>query len=352
VNELGAVNEDLVALLTDVLAEKCTSETVEAAEGGWSPELWASLDELGLTAVGVDEEAGGSGGTLLDALTIVRAAAGHAAPVPLAHTLIVGPDARRRFGLAHRPGPTAVALYGRVRVEATEGDRVVRGSIENVPYGRFAENLILIAEDGDQEVAVELDGSALAWEERTNVAGEPRDGAVVEISLNEAAFGVAPAGALEEVRGFDALAQCWAMIGAMQRVGDLITTYTRQREQFGRPLSSFQAVKQLAAVVAGEIAVSSAAASTAATHLHSGRAAGFPIAAARVRCAAAVTPVTRHAHQLHGAIGYTREYPLHQFTRRLWAWRDEGRTQRQWTRIAGERVLAAGPDRLWESIAG
>jgi len=351
VNEPDAVNEDLVALLADVFADKCTTETVEAAEGGWSQDLWASLDELGLTAVGVDEEAGGSGGGLRDALTIVRVAAGYAAPVPLAHTLVVGPESRRRFELPHRPGATAVALYGRLAVEETAEGGVVRGSIESVPYARQAQNLIVVAENGDQDVAVELDASVLSWTERTNVAGEPRADAAISVHVDQVAHGIAPAGTRETVRDAEALAQSWALVGAMQKVGELVTTYTRQREQFGRPLSSFQAVKQLAAVVAGEISVATAAASAAAMHFELGGASRFPVAAARVRCAAAVAPVSRHAHQLHGAIGYTREYPLHQFTRRLWAWRDEGRTQRQWTQLAGERVLAAGAENLWASIA-
>ena len=342
--------DELAALLEDLLTESCTAESVETAENGWSEELWAALAELGLTAVGVDEDAGGSGGTLFDAAAVVRIGAAFAAPLPLGHTLITGPAARRLFGLEHRDGPTAVGTTGAVRVRVDGDDVSIEGTVTDVPYGRFVQNLILLGADDRSEYAVEIDARSVEWAHDVNLAGEPRDSAVVSVAVRVADAGRAPAGAIEGVRDAEALALSWAMVGALEKVRDLTVSYTSQREQFGRALSSFQAVKQLTAEIGGEVAVSAAAVSAATSVFDD--TAGFAVAAARSRCAAAVAPVSRHGQQLHGAIGYTREYPLHQYTRRLWAWRDEGLSEQEWLRIAGERALAAGPEKFWETIVG
>jgi hypothetical protein len=247
-------------------------------------------------------------------------------------------------------GPVAVDLTGDLEA-SFDGDLLrVRGRVENVPYGRFVSSLILIAPVDGGEVALEIEGPSLEWEHAENMAGEPRDGAAIDLVSANVSRPVADV--RSGVVDVAALATTWAMVGAMERVRDLTVSYTQGREQFGRPLASFQAVKQLAAVIVGEVSVAAAAAEEATALVMADGPSDFAIAAARVRAAQAVAPVSRHAHQLHGAIGYTREYPLHQFTRRLWSWREEGGTQWQWTRLAGERVLAGAPsDPLWQTIA-
>ena len=67
------------------------------------------------------------------------------------------------------------------------------------------------------------------------------------------------------------------------------------------------------------------------------------VAAARVVMDDAITLATRAAHQAHGAMGVTREYPLHQLTRRLWAWRHEWGTS---------TAVAPSPRRATAATAG
>lgn len=342
-------------LVAEVLTEACTAELVESSEGGWADELWKVMAELGLTAVGIDEEYGGSGGDLEDAAAVIRVAASFAAPLPLAHTLIVAPFVRSTFGLAHREGPSAVAVDSDLSATAEESGWRLRGTIVDVAYGRVADSMILtaIAADGAL-IAAQVQGSDLVWTTAENGAGEPRDSANIDIVADDVATVPASDAARIQslIRDREAISLAWAMVGAMERVRDLTIDYTTQREQFGRALARFQAVKQLASVIAGEVAVTAAAVGAATRLLVDGEnQAGFAVAAARLRAAGAVAPVSQAAHQLHGAIGYTREYPLHQYTRRLWSWRDEGLSERQWMTVTGERGLANGADRLWESIA-
>jgi len=80
------------------------------------------------------------------------------------------------------------------------------------------------------------------------------------------------------------------------------------------------------------------------------RRAGIEVAAARVVADEAITLGTRAAHQAHGAIGVTREYRLHQLTRRLWSWRHEWGTSAEWRRRLGSDVVARGADGLFALI--
>jgi len=70
----------------------------------------------------------------------------------------------------------------------------------------------------------------------------------------------------------------------------------------------------------------------------------FEIAAAKLLADQAASDATRHAHQAHGAMGMTREYPLHHFSRRLWAWRSEYGDERTWSRTLGDMVAGLGAD--------
>ena len=78
-------------LLTDtasrLFAELCTHSAIQAAEeNGGAPEIWAAFAETGFPWISLPEAAGGSGGTLLDALEVLRLVGYHAAPIPAAET--------------------------------------------------------------------------------------------------------------------------------------------------------------------------------------------------------------------------------------------------------------------------
>ena len=73
-------------------------------------------------------------------------------------------------------------------------------------------------------------------------------------------------------------------------------------------------------------------------------------AAAKLRIGQAAHTLTALAHQVHGAIGFTEEYSLQLWTRRLWAWREEFGNETDWARELGSAVIALGPDAYWERI--
>jgi acyl-CoA dehydrogenase len=345
----------VVAMVKDILGGHCSYTVVESSEGSWAPELWARIDQAGLSSIGVPESAGGSGGDLRDAIAVVIAAAEYAAPVPLAETLLIAPRLRESFTAPHRPGPASVATGAQLTAaQAGEGYRVV-GDLGTVSWGHVTSTVLAVASvDTGGMLLCEIPASAVAWIKATNIAGEPRDTAVIDIRLGppDTFLRTGVDAWSSWLLDWEALAKSALMVGALRAVRDLSVRYAREREQFGRPIASFQAVRQMGAVLAAEAAVAEAATLAVCDRIAGGDSWSFPVAAARLRTAESATVAARIAHQIHGAMGFTREHALHHFTRRLWSWRDEGLTEAQWSRIAGERVLAAGGDKIWELIAG
>jgi acyl-CoA dehydrogenase len=141
------------------------------------------------------------------------------------------------------------------------------------------------------------------------------------------------------------------MLGAATKAQELTLQYAADRKQFGKPLSQFQVIQSYLAQVAGELSAASAILATALRAAERGASASRPeTAAAKVRIGQAAHIITGLAHQVHGAIGFTQEYSLQLWTRRLWAWREEFGNETDWARELGSAVISLGPDAYWERI--
>ncbi|HEX8106320.1 MAG TPA: acyl-CoA dehydrogenase family protein, partial [Kofleriaceae bacterium] len=75
------------------------------------------------------------------------------------------------------------------------------------------------------------------------------------------------------------------------------------------------------------------------------------VASAKIRVGEAAAAGAAIAHQVHGAIGFSTEHPLHRFTRRLWAWRDDYGSETVWAARLGAHVAERGGDALWPMLA-
>ncbi|SKB32101.1 acyl-CoA dehydrogenase family protein [Sphingopyxis flava] len=144
------------------------------------------------------------------------------------------------------------------------------------------------------------------------------------------------------------------MAGAAGQALGLSIEHVNTRQQFGRPLGKFQAVQQSLAVLACEVAALDAAAAAMAARLDAtgldAEAADFEIAAAKLRANRAVGVVTAIAHQVHGAIGFTREYDLHRVTIPLMRWRSMHGSDAYWAERLGRQVAGLGGRGLWEAL--
>jgi len=138
--------------------------------------------------------------------------------------------------------------------------------------------------------------------------------------------------------------------GALETILRLTILHTSERQQFGKPLSKFQVLQHSIAQLGAEVAAASAAADMATEAIAGSGDAQLPIAAARVRLGEAVGIATAIAHQLHGAIGFTKEHQLHRFTTQAWRWRDEFGGHVYWSQLLGRAALAAGGSGYWAFV--
>jgi alkylation response protein AidB-like acyl-CoA dehydrogenase len=148
-----------------------------------------------------------------------------------------------------------------------------------------------------------------------------------------------------------ALFRAAAVVGSLETALAETIRHVTTREQFGRPLIRFQAVAGLLAVLASEHQSTRVAVDRAVDAAErDDEDAWTRVAVARVIGGRAATEGARIAHQLHAAMGVTREHPLHLSTRRLWSWRDEAGTQRSWSEELGRRLLETGPEARWRWV--
>src|SRR5439155_67183 len=149
----ATMSSDLRSLLSDTVTrlftDLATKELIEAAEKGtWPDKLWRALEEGGLTLPLVSEDAGGAGGTWLDAHVVIRAAGRYTAPVPIAET-IVAAWLLSRAGLEVPFGPLTLAPVRRAeRLGLTDGGGgvTVDGRVTRVPWGRDAGHVVTLGD--------------------------------------------------------------------------------------------------------------------------------------------------------------------------------------------------------------
>ncbi len=318
---------------------------LRAEEGIWPTSLWQEVEDCGLPQALVPENAGGFGLEAVDALELIRLAGRFALPLPLGETML----ARwllSRAGLAIPEGPLALVPDGTdLRLTEAGGDWRIEGSAEAVPWGRNAVAAVALVEGGGGARLVLVPPAAYAVTLGSNLALEARD----QLRFGGALTAAEVAAVSEDALGLrlaGAALRSLALAGAMERILEMTVDYANQRQQFGRPIGKFQAIQQNLAVLAGQAVAAKGAADLAAEGF--GQEGGaLQIAAAKVRGGEAAGKVAAIAHQIHGAIGFTREHGLHLLTKRLWSWREEFGNERSWSDWIGKQALAAGPEGYW-----
>lgn len=322
----------------------------DAKTAGWSGKLWRAVQDAEFHRILLPEAAGGAGGSWSDAAAVLRVAARHSAPIPLAETWLAG----WLLTEAQLPVPGETLTVAPVRdeillVRRAGGTWRLDGTASRVPYARIAHRIVLLAQGEDGDVVVCLERAQGDITPGRNLAGEPRDTLTFKrVGLASEQIAPAPRALTHEalmLRG--ALLRAVQIGGALEAALDLAVRYAQERVQFGRKIGQFQALQQELARAAGEVAAATAAALSAAGVLDRAGDAETAIASAKLRANQAAYEGAMVAHQVHGAIGVTDEYALHHATLRLMAWRDEFGHEGYWGARLGREVIARGADGLW-----
>ena len=348
----------LLESMSRLFEDKCSKQIVDAAETGvFAQSLWDAVAETGVPLAALPESAGGADAEWSDLFAALRVAARHSAPLPLAETMLAA-WAAAASGLEVSDGPMTVGpvrASDRLTLRRDGNGWRLSGTASRLPYASHASRAVLIVDGPDGEMAVSLEGTGGAEIAKGgNIAKEARDTLTfhdIRLSSDQAAP-VASGVSRVALYRRGALARATMMSGALEKAMDLAVNYAQERQQFGRPISKFQAVQQNLAVLAGQTAAAVAASNLGIEALAEPRPEHqeFLIAVAKTRVGEAATLACEIAHQVHGAIGFTKEYALQLSTRRLWSWREEFGPDPEWAAKVGAYACARGGDALWPML--
>jgi 3-oxochol-4-en-24-oyl-CoA dehydrogenase len=343
--------EQLVDAVTRFAARHAPIDKTRAAfdeiASGQTPSWWPDLVDSGFHAVHLPGHVGGQDGALADTACVIEAAAAALLPGPLLSTVTASAvanlaDASVKPLLTElASGATAVVIlpeHADVRAVRDAHSWRLNGTTESVLGISAAQRILLPAHTAEgQRWFATAPGPGLRI--------EPQQGTdlCTDVGVVELIDHVVPDSA--EITGISterarcvvvALAAC-AAAGAVRRCADAAIDYIRTREQFGRPVGSFQALQHKASklLVDSELAASAAwdAVRAESESIEQHRLAA---ASAAVMAVATAPDLVLDALLMFGAIGYTWEHDTHLYWRRVTSLAASLGPMTRWTRAAGE----------------
>lgn len=339
---LSAETEAVRDLATRILTEQSTVVRLAQLDAGhdWlDHRTHRELADAGIVGIALPEDVGGAGLGFLELYYALEQVGATAAHVPLWETAVVaglaiarhGTDEQRRRllpGVAAgetlltaalvEPGPSDARAPATV-ARRDDGGWRLDGTKTQVPLARSAERILVSAATDDGAVGLFLLDPAVAGvtlEDQETVSGKPHQ----LLRLEQAP--VVDEDVLGEVDGretlHDVLLHAEAGLASVQSgvcatALKMSAEYTSEREQFGRPIASFQAVGQRVADAYIDTEAVRLAALQAAWRLAEGLDATEAVAIAKWWAAEAGHRVLHAAHHVHGGIGIDYEYPLHRY---------------------------------------
>jgi acyl-CoA dehydrogenase len=307
--------------------------------------LWCNLSETGLARLTStpDLKAGPA-----ELAIVLSGLARHAGAVPLAETDLLAAWLGDRAGLKlPDAGPMTVAIC-----DATAVGGQIIGTAADVPWARAAMSIILAANTSDGLLVACVQSADVHIDDGQNLAGEPRERVDFELPIDR--FHAVDNAAFAELARRGAWARCVQVIGALDMAAQASVEHTRERVQFGRPLSKFQSVQHSLSAMAGEIergrAAATLAVAAASDHGFDAVQTDYAVCVAKAVLGRVVGAVTTTAHQLHGAIGATAEHRLWLATMRAQSWITEfGSTVHHARRLGANALRTQNP---WDLIIG
>ena len=327
------------------LANDERQKLVAASGSRFDPELWQQLAESGLLGIAIDDSYGGMGFNFESLCLLIEDAGRYVAPVPAIHNLVSAAMPIQRYAndaiKEQYLGPIA---NGKTLVTATlandnslnaiqnsNGDWIIDGHISCVPYAVYAQAVLLSAtsEQGLVILLVELnaDSKTLTLVEQQSTACEPWSQLHLQqhpiAAENIIASGDKAAECQAWAQQLTIAAQCAMATGLSDKMLRMTAAYTSQREQFGRPVATFQAVGQRAAdgfIDIECLRLCTQEAISLLSHIvdNSNQSViNEAVTIANIWCGDICHRLSQSSQHLHGGIGVDRDYPLHRYC--LWA---------------------------------
>ncbi len=332
----------------EFLAHECPTTFVRkvmASEDGAASELYAHIAKLGWCGLIIPEKFGGAGLAMLDMAVLLEEQGYAAMPGPFLFSSVLAASALKEFGteelrqkwlpaLAEGKAVGTIAIAeeddgiepASIRTRATRNGEevVISGRKMFVPYAHIADFIIIAARNGHalDDVRFYLIDSKSAGVEikllksldltRRVCAVELKD---VRVNANLELQG--GASAFRRMIDIASVAVAADSIGGTERALEMAVEYSKVREQFGKPIGSFQALKHAAAEIVSELEPARALLWYAAYTLDAEpKAAPRAAAMAKARLSEVYSRTTDKAVLMHGGIGFTWEHDIHLWFKR------------------------------------
>ncbi|MBI3701171.1 MAG: acyl-CoA dehydrogenase [Afipia sp.] len=348
--------ESIIAETADrIFSDLADALTINrATSNDWQRPLWTALTEAGLPLSWVAEELGGSGISLAEGFSVIAAAGRHALPVPLVETMVAG-WLLAQAGIASPENPMTVAPSSPRDRIFFNSDGLLKGRARGIPFAKDTKHIAVIAETGKGFIVALVSASACRIEAGESLGGDTSNNILFDgakpVMSKPAPLNFTPMSLMM----MGAAARSLQIAGALETLLNLSVAYANERVAFGKKIGSFQAIQHNLAQLAGEVAAALTASGSAADAMAadpiSDDALLLEVAAAKIRCAEAAEKGAAIAHQVYGAIGFSREHILHRYSLRALAWRDDFGHETYWATELGKSVSARGADELWPLVA-
>jgi 3-oxocholest-4-en-26-oyl-CoA dehydrogenase beta subunit len=333
-----------------LFTQVCPIEAVRAAEEAdqaVAGAIWHAAAANGLLRIGIPEPQGGNGGGLLD-LAIVHGEIGRAlVPGPFLESGMVAASILGTVRTAEAGGLLEGIMSGEsIVIAATQEpgadfsdlmtapasrlspDGILNGTVTMVSHADSADYLLVTARDeGASEPVLCLVG---AGEPGVRLSYLPNIASIPIYLVTLDGRHLSPDSVLargDELTGLwrrllprAALLRSAQIVGAGEHLLDLTVAYARQREQFGRPVGSYQAVQYLCTDIAIEVQLASAFVRYAAGRADSGFDDSRDIALANAWAKRAARRIAHSTHEVHAGFAFMNESDIQLYTRRLKHW--------------------------------
>ena len=352
------------------LQEKSTTaqvRKVSETEGGLDRALWQEVVDMGWCSVALPEAAGGMGLGWRELVLLQEQMGYHLACVPFFDAVIAvtplwkalsqteqGLPVVERLAASGQICVLGMTVRGELSAAATvkvDGDTLVlNGQWNQVGSGSHADVFLLPAtlpcgSLGLLEVSAKAQGLSVQALTTVDATRSSAHVAAVDVSLTGAAVlvhGDALKKLWAQTRNLAAIGLAAEQVGVADRALNLAVDYTKERQQFGKAVGSFQGVKHRAAQILVKVETARSAVYAAAFIADTaGDATDLTYFAAQARTDAAEAALfsTRESIQLHGGVGFTWEFDPHLFFRRAQAASQRLGTVEQWREQVAARLL-------------
>jgi alkylation response protein AidB-like acyl-CoA dehydrogenase len=317
--------QSLVGLAKDILAKESTPERLATLDGWVDDQLWRQLAEAGVVGAALPEAVGGGGLGFGAAALVCEQVGAHVAQVPFLETVVTA------LALGDtRPELLADVVAGRAYLTAAltetgreqptdlattaseEGTRV-SGLKTSVPFADVARRVLVPARTASSTVLVLVDptGPGVELRAATGTNGVP----LFELELSDAPAELVATGpeALERLVEQYLTALAATALGVSGQALAMAASYTTTREQFGRPIATFQAVGHRLAEAYVDVEGIRLTTLRAIWLLDSGLPARDEARIAKWWASEGGHRVAHAVQHVHGGVGIDLDYPLHRY---------------------------------------